>query len=186
MHDILIAMSIRSRITYGQAAWRLKPIRVGRWPECRGLPFITATNAVAGDAFRLHSTEARTVIGGDGELRIGSDVYLNSGTRIMCRNGITIEDHVLVAFEAVITDTNYHGIAGEPEHTAPVRIGSGSWIGARAIVLPGVTVGARSIVGAGSVVTKDVPPSSIVAGNPARVVRELHLPANAITAFTRG
>ena len=57
--------------------------------------------------------------------------------------------------------------------SAPVRIRRGAWIGARAIVLKGVTVGVGSVVGAGAVVTKDVPDWTIVAGNPARVIREI-------------
>src|ERR1022692_3366992 len=56
-------------------------------------------------------------------------------------------------------------------HTAPVIIADDVWIGARAIILPGVTVGSGSIIGAGAVVSKDVPPGAVVVGNPARIVR---------------
>jgi maltose O-acetyltransferase len=59
------------------------------------------------------------------------------------------------------------------EHGAPVAIGEDVWIGGGAIVLPGVTIGARAVIGAGSVVTRDVPPDVFVAGNPCRVVRSL-------------
>ncbi len=57
-----------------------------------------------------------------------------------------------------------------PLQTAPIVVGEDAFIGARALVLPGVTVGARAVVGAGSVVTRDVPPATVVAGNPARVL----------------
>jgi acetyltransferase-like isoleucine patch superfamily enzyme len=56
---------------------------------------------------------------------------------------------------------------------APIRICRGAWIGARSIILKGVTIGEGAIVGAGSVVTRDVPAFTIVAGNPARILREL-------------
>jgi acetyltransferase-like isoleucine patch superfamily enzyme len=69
---------------------------------------------------------------------------------------------------------------------APVRIGDGSWIGARAIILPGVTIGRRCLVAAGAVVSKDVPDDTLVAGNPARVVRELVYPAGVTRAWYDG
>lgn len=60
----------------------------------------------------------------------------------------------------------------------PVRIEDGAWIGAGAIILPGVTIGIQSIVGAGSVVTRDVPDGCVVAGNPARVIKKFDLSAS--------
>lgn len=59
------------------------------------------------------------------------------------------------------------------ESGAPIKVGDNCWIGAGAIVLPGVELGANSVVGAGAVVTRDVPPGAVVAGNPARVLREV-------------
>ena len=59
------------------------------------------------------------------------------------------------------------------ERVSPITIEDGVWLGGSVVVCPGVTIGARSVVGAGSVVTKDVPPDVVVAGNPARVVRSL-------------
>jgi maltose O-acetyltransferase len=70
------------------------------------------------------------------------------------------------------------GTAG-PEYARPITIGSDSWVGGGAIILPGVTVGEHCVVGAGAVVTKDVPAYSVVAGNPARVIRQLERPAAA-------
>ena len=66
---------------------------------------------------------------------------------------------------------------------APVRIGDGTWVGARAMILPGVTIGKRVVVAAGSVVTRDVPDDSLVAGNPARVIRSLDYPAGCRRAW---
>ena len=59
------------------------------------------------------------------------------------------------------------------EYTHPVHIGDNVWICTGALVLPGVTIGANSIIGAGSVVTKDIPPNSLAVGNPCKVIREL-------------
>ncbi|MBK8992745.1 MAG: acyltransferase [Gammaproteobacteria bacterium] len=75
-----------------------------------------------------------------------------------------------------ITDSDWHGIYDRIERNAepaPIRIGNNVWIGDRATVLKGVTIGDNSIVGAGAVVARDVPANVVVAGNPARVVKEL-------------
>jgi hypothetical protein len=83
-------------------------------------------------------------------------------------------------------DSNSHGVEGREHVEAPVRIGDGSWLGARAMVLPGVTIGKRVVVAAGSVVTRDVPDDVLVAGNPARVVRALTYPAGCRRAWHDG
>lgn len=169
-------MGLRRRIGHARAARRLRPLRVGRWPQCRGRPDIDASDATTGDAFRVASHQATTVITGAGRLVIGDDVFVNCGTRIECALSVTIGDHVMIAYDVVVTDTDSHGLEARPVRRAPVVIGSGAWIGARAIVLPGVTIGRRSVVGAGSVVTHDVPDDTLVAGNPARPVRTLVYP----------
>ena len=108
-----------------------------------------------------------------GRLTIGSDVWINVGCFFELNDTISIGDRVAIAHEVTcLTSTHILG----PEHaragpltTAPIRIESGVWIGARTIVLPGVTIGKGAVVGAGSVVNKDVPANSMVAGAPARV-----------------
>lgn len=137
---------------------------------------IEVTDATAGDVFRVFSVERTTLLRGTGRLRIGLDVFLNSGVRIECWESVTIGDHVVIGWDTTIMDADLHGLAGAPERRLPVVIGSGVWIGARAIILPGVTVGDFAVVAAGSVVTRDVPPRTVVAGNPARVIRELTIP----------
>ena len=86
---------------------------------------------------------------------------------------IEIGARAIIAQEAYLC-TGTHDFAREniPLQTAEVRIGEEAFVGARAFILPGITVGKRAIVGAGSVVTKDVPDGAIVAGNPARVVAQ--------------
>ncbi len=109
-------------------------------------------------------------------LRIGRNVFVNHGCTAMDFGGIDIGDDVLIG-------PNVHLISsGHPLDpatrrrsvtVAPVRIGRGVWIAAGATVLQGVTVGDDAVVGAGAVVTKDVPPRTLVAGVPAQVVRYL-------------
>jgi galactoside O-acetyltransferase len=102
---------------------------------------------------------------------------------------ITLGDDVIISWGVTIVDHNSHAIEsvqraadvvdwkeGKKDWTnikiAPVRINSRAWVGFNAIILKGVTIGEDAIVAAGAVVTKDVPPRSVVAGNPARVIRK--------------
>jgi acetyltransferase-like isoleucine patch superfamily enzyme len=94
--------------------------------------------------------------------------------------GITIEDNVMLGSDVQIyvhnhkfDDTSIYIIDQGYYPSAPVVIKRGAWIGAKAIILPGVVVGENSVVGAGSVVTKSVPPRVVVAGNPAKIIRNL-------------
>ena len=76
-----------------------------------------------------------------------------------------------ISWGVQIQDTNFHRLRGTIETTRPVRIEDGVWIAANATVLKGVTIGQGAVVAAGAVVTKDVPPRTMVAGVPARVIR---------------
>jgi UDP-2-acetamido-3-amino-2,3-dideoxy-glucuronate N-acetyltransferase len=82
---------------------------------------------------------------------------------------VTIEDNVFIGPNVSFTNDKYPKARGEWK-LLPTRIKRGSSIGANSVILPGVTVGEDALVGAGSVVTKDVPPGAIVAGNPARII----------------
>ena len=124
-----------------------------------------------------------------GCVTIGSDCYIGENSRIWSGGAVTIGDHVLVSHNVSIMDNLTHPIdaharraqvraiyqSGHPAQIdlddQPVTIADDAWIGAHAIVLRGVTVGKGAIVAAGAVVTKDVPPYTVVAGNPARVIR---------------
>ncbi len=107
-------------------------------------------------------------------LKLGQHVFINLGCRFQDTGGITIGDRTLIGHGSTLTTLN-HSIdparRGDME-PAPIVIGSDVWFGANVTVLPGITIGDGSIVGAGSVVTKDVPPHTIVAGVPARVIRD--------------
>jgi acetyltransferase-like isoleucine patch superfamily enzyme len=108
------------------------------------------------------------------ELHIGDDVFLNFGCSIQANLSITIGDRTMIGDRATLMDTAYHEVApGEGVVKAPIVIGNAVWIAHGATVLPGVTIGEGSVVAAGAVVTKDVPAGVVVAGVPARVVREI-------------
>lgn len=113
---------------------------------------------------------------GGTNLRFGRNVFVNHGCTAMDLGGIDIGDDVMIGPNVHLISS---GHATAPEHRrsqitlAPIRIGRGVWIAAGAMVLQGVTVGDDAVVAAGAVVTKDVPPRTLVAGVPARVIREL-------------
>lgn len=109
--------------------------------------------------------------------RLGDHVYLNFSCVIVDNNEVEVGHYVMVG-PAVQIYTAAHPVEVETrnrglETAKPVRIGDNVWIGGGAILLPGVAIGANSVVGAGAVVTRDVPSDVVVAGNPARVIREI-------------
>ena len=110
-----------------------------------------------------------------GELTLGAG-YMNAGAQIRCKERITIGDNCAIARNVLIMDFDAHLITYADgttnKVTAPITIGNCVWIGAGATILKGVTIGDNAIIGAGSVVTKDVKANTIVAGNPAKVIRE--------------
>jgi acetyltransferase-like isoleucine patch superfamily enzyme len=167
-----------------RAGWYLRGAkRVGVWPGVGGRPVVEATDLEIGDRIKIWSTHRRTLISGWGRIRIGDRVFINSGSMVFSVKEIVIGDDVALSSEVYITDTNSHGLEGTDPVEAPVHIGSGTWIGTRAIILPGVTIGSRCVVAAGAVITKDVAPDTLIAGNPARVVRTLHYPPGCVRAW---
>lgn len=125
---------------------------------------------VDGNFFVGAGTDIRVFEGGNLELNSG---YTNGYTQIVCAKSIKIGKDVAIAREVIIRDTDAHEIVGkEHEPIKPVVIGNHVWIGAKAMIMKGVTIGEGAIVAAGAVVTKDVPPKTIVAGVPAKVIKE--------------
>lgn len=122
-------------------------------------------------------------------ITIGNNVFIGANTVLDCAQAIVLEDDVLVSYECLLLDSNNHSqnfdvrkndlpdVKSGREYnwsaipSNPIRVCRGAWIGARSIILKGVTIGEGAIVGAGSVVTKSVDPYTIVGGNPARVVK---------------
>lgn len=106
------------------------------------------------------------------KLTLGSG-FCNSNIKIRCTNSITIGNNVAISHDVTIMDSDAHSIKNqENDMTKPVIIGDNVWIGTKAIILKGVTIGNGAIVAAGSIVTKDVPGNSMVAGSPAKIIKE--------------
>lgn len=113
------------------------------------------------------------------KLHIGNNVGMSS-TRIWVHNSVIVGNNVKIGACVLITDTDVHPIDSIARRfsnigtkSAPVVIEDDVWIGAHSIILKGVTIGARSIIGAGSVVTRSVPADCVAAGNPCRVIKFL-------------
>ena len=110
-------------------------------------------------------------------LHLGRKVFFNFNCVVLDVARVTIGDHVLFG-PCVQIYTATHPISAVErrqwlESAKPITIGSDVWIGGGAIVCPGVNIGERSVIGAGSVVTRDIPPDVVAAGNPCRVIRSL-------------
>lgn len=114
-------------------------------------------------------------------LRMQYNSEINRGCFLLAKDNITIGRNSTLAYQVtILTSANPHGPHNKlstlyPAMTAPVTIGNDVWVGAKAVILPGVTIGECSVVAAGAVVTKDVPPYTLVAGVPARVVKPLKI-----------
>lgn len=179
-----------------EADWQSKMKRgdltIGRGVRLNGASLVAAdsTGCVL-EIGQDSNLECAITLEKDGaSIRIGARTHVGGGTVLAAAREIKIGDDVLIAFGALIMDHASHSlqfsrrkddvvnwIQGRKDWAGvsmdPVTIGDKSWVGARAIVLKGVNVGEGAIVGAGSVVTRDVSPWTIVAGNPARVIREI-------------
>lgn len=108
-------------------------------------------------------------------ITVGKNIFINSCCNFQDQGGITIGDGSQIGHKVTLATLN-HGIDAEDRGTlypAPIVIGKNVWIGAAATVVWGVTIGDNSIIGAGSVVTKDIPANTVVAGVPAKVIRKL-------------
>lgn len=129
----------------------------------------------------LRSLGENTVIHPSVEIRypqnvsIGTGTRINHGSELHGAGGITIGDGNLIAFHVMIfsdmrTFHNTTPIRKQPKTSLPVHIGSDVWIGANAVILPGVKIGDHAVIGAGAIVTKDIGEWEIVGGNPARSI----------------
>jgi maltose O-acetyltransferase len=109
---------------------------------------------------------------------IGRDSSVMNGCELMARESIRIGRNCLIGPKTIIVDSDFHGIAPEERHlpgkTVPVVIEDNVWIGMSAILLKGARIGRNAIVGSGCVVTGEVPPDSIIVGNPSRSIGSVH------------
>lgn len=163
------------------ARWHLRGAeRLGPRVRLRGKPVVvTRGRLLIGERVQLVSTVAtlELVAEAGGTLDIGARTLVNFGCSLVAFDRVAIGERCLIGTHCMIMDTPFHSVEPDrrldPPPPEPVTIEDNVWLGARVIVMPGVTIGRDSVVGAGSVVTRDVPPRTLAAGVPARVVRAL-------------
>lgn len=113
----------------------------------------------------------------DARITIGRNCAFSNNVTLIATQSIVFGEFCMVGDMVAVYDSDFHGVAPDRRDTAgksaPVCIGDRVWIGSRAMVLKGVTIGDDSVVAAGAVVTRDVPPNTLVAGVPAKVIRNL-------------
>jgi acetyltransferase-like isoleucine patch superfamily enzyme len=134
------------------------------FPRIRSKGRLEASVCVLSPGVRIDVARGATLV-------IGKGAYLNQGVRIVCHDRIEIGAGCRIAYDAIIADSDEHMTQSGRPMMAPVVLGEGCWIGSRAIILKGVTIGDRAVIGAGAVVTRDVPPYAVAVGQPARVIR---------------
>ena len=178
--------------------WELRLIGV-RWsssPTLCGRPFVSrsaGSTILFGRTVFLDSSRHNNPLGGEkpcvlrtmtstARIILGDRVGLSSST-IVSGSSIEIGEDTILGAGSMVLDNDFHALGPEfswlteySKNSKPVKIGRGCFLGARSMILKGVTLGDRVIIGAGSVVTKDVPAFSIAAGNPARIVGTIATP----------
>lgn len=179
--------------------WRLeiraRGVALGERSTIDGRPIVVlerGSSVTIGRSVSLLSRSRSTALGvsrpvilrtlrSDAKINIGDDTGL-SGATICAAGTVSIGSRVLVGADVLITDTDFHPVDSIPRRYAPaplaspndaVQIGDDVFLGARTVVLPGVSIGAGTVVGAASVVTTDLPAGVVAAGNPCRVIRQL-------------
>ncbi len=128
----------------------------------------------AGRKVQLHQGVKLSAWGTEGytEIIIGDNTSVGDRTEIHAGRLVEIGSGCNIAWDVCIMDRDYHKFNSPTEEIRPVKIGSDVWIGCNSLILKGVTIGDGAVVAAGSVVTKDVAPKTLVGGNPARVLKE--------------
>jgi maltose O-acetyltransferase len=171
-------------------AWRLKKLgirwqlknaqKIGSEIELTGPVIINNSGTIhVGDQVKFDSKWYKpiciSVSRPDALLTIGNNVYINYGTEISLVKEVFIGAYTEISIDCLIYDTDWHRVDGLDLEApaAATRIGRGVWLGARVIVLKGVTIGDNTVVAANSVVTHDLPDNVLAGGSPARVIRAI-------------
>jgi acetyltransferase-like isoleucine patch superfamily enzyme len=155
---------------------------VGALPLVNGYSYIrNFGHLFIGDNFYINSKPlpVNITVGKTGTLIIGDNVFFNYGTFVGCELKITIGNNVKIGDLSAIIDSDYHQTDCRNDiKKKEVVIGNNVWISRMCHVLPGVMIGDNSVIGAGSVVTRDVPDNVLAAGVPAKIIRQLENPLN--------
>ena len=186
MHTLASSLGLR-------VAAMAKGVKLGKGCSATGVPYFyrvpNTTISIGKDCQFLSSFRSNNIgsmgrcrictITPQGSIKIGNKVGMSS-TTISSHIGVTIADGTLIGAGTVITDSDWHSLSLDPtvRHTqdgesAPVTIGRNVFIGTRCLILKGVSIGDNAVIGAGSIVTHNIPSNAIAAGNPCRVLSSL-------------
>lgn len=150
--------------------------QVGPWPRLFGRVMVKNHGRITiGERLLLYGGTVRgeLVTAPGGVIEIGDRVFINYGVSISAHTLVKIGHRCQIGNYSLLMDNDYHQ-AGDKTmlgHSKPIILEDDVWLGARVIVLKGVTIGQGAVIGAGSVVTRDIPPRSVAVGQPARVVK---------------
>jgi maltose O-acetyltransferase len=175
--------STRKAVALGRALWVFngRGVHVGPLPRVHGRVVVRCAGALEiGERLIVDGSPLPTKfsVGPDGALSIGPRAFVNFGVDINARESIVIGANVRIGPLVSIVDDDMHEVTPGQRRRSPIRIGDNVWLGRGVVVSPGVTIGDHAVVGANSVVTRDVAPATVVAGSPARLVRALEVPAS--------
>jgi acetyltransferase-like isoleucine patch superfamily enzyme len=185
-HHPFWAQKALSALAQRWAEQRLLPQfdAVGKEPRFAGARYLRlqGPNIRVGDHFHAFAARHAPISlavnpydGGDGEIVIGSYCVLSSGVRIRSALSVHIGNNAMIAENCYITDADWHDVHHRiyPGKRAPVRIGDNVWLADSVTVCKGVTIGDNCVVGTAAVVTRDLAPNTIAAGNPAKAIAEI-------------
>lgn len=177
LHDRAVLVTRAAR---GYVRAKVSPARFGPLPLLLGhVRLHVRGNATFGARLLVeaHTWAVGITVAEGATLTVGNGVFINGGTSIEAWHEVHIGHHVLMApFVSIIDDDRHEIEPGTPLYKGPTVIGDGVWLGRNVVVLPGVTVGAGAVIGANSVVSRDIPPRTFAAGAPAKVIKTLDLP----------
>ena len=182
-----IGWKLLTKIMYREPMFRYRCARVGRRLQLEGdVPQFMGNGRISvGDDVRVGTRNTWVVgfkVSENAELVIGNRVSVNYQTSISVATRVEIGDDTMIAGNVQIYDNISHPLSPSRrlrhesftlDEAAPITIGKNVWIGNAAIVMRGVTIGDNAVVAAGSIVTKDVRPDTLVAGSPARVIKSI-------------
>lgn len=181
---------------FNKLLFKLNGVKYGKKLRVKGSVYFfqhsTEGSMIIGDNVYINSSSKANPIGcGDrmyvqivdaGRIIIGNNCGI-SNCAFACASKIELEDNVFLGSGCKLYDTDFHALdynerikgnyPGAPIKTAPIHIEEGAFVGAGSFILKGVTIGAHSIIGAGSVVTRDIPAGEIWAGNPVKFIRKI-------------
>lgn len=171
--------TINSMLKWINAHWQLRRCnKIGKFTRVAGKIFVSNLGQIIiGDHVLIYSHYSHSVLSSfpGGTIEIGDRTFLNYGIDIAATKLVKIGKDCMIGTHVIILDNDFHLINDRQQrpNPKPVLINDKVWIGNRAIILPGVTIGENSVIGAGSVVVNSIPANSIAVGNPARVVKEV-------------